>query len=83
MEKKVKCRKDHVCACCEQVIKEGQYANYLSFREPRFAGDHETQIGIEYFKLWLHIDPDVCDKFLNEVEKGRVSDSEQRRGASD
>ena len=66
MEKKVKCRKDHICACCEQIIKEGQYANFMSIKLPRFD-NKDNQIGIEYYKCWLHIDPDVCDKFLNEA----------------
>jgi hypothetical protein len=75
MEKKVKCRKDHVCACCEQIITKGQYANFMSIKTPRF-GELDEQIGIEYYRCWLHIDPDVCDNFFKEGCKDGANDSE-------
>ena len=60
MDKLIVTRKDHECDYCGTTIEAGNYSNFMSFREPRFADDHETQIGIEYVKLYLCEKTDDC-----------------------
>ena len=50
----VKVRKDHVCGFCDKTIKKGEYAEFEKGRTAKLTDDHETQIGIEYWSVYLH-----------------------------
>jgi len=60
MEAIVKTRKEHKCCYCNGTIKIGEWATVYSGRQPRFD-KNENQVGIEYFKIYLHIDIEKCD----------------------
>ena len=51
---KVKTRKDHICGFCDKVIKKGQHAEFEKGRSAKLGDDHETQIGIQYWSVYLH-----------------------------
>ena len=52
-------RKDHPCSYCEKIIKKGEKAFFYTGRTPTYDED-DNQIGIEYFKEWVHADSKVC-----------------------
>lgn len=64
----IKVRKDHKCDNCNVVIKKGELAIFQSGRYPRYKdGDqygNGVQIGIEYWKSYIHEDSSICDKTL-------------------
>lgn len=62
-EKIVKARKEYKCDRCGGIIREGNLHKHISGREPRYADDHETQIGIKYesYRTCLK---DMCEGFL-------------------
>ena len=55
ISKYVKCRTNHICCDCNEVIPIGSEACYISFKAPKHKeidNFHEEQIGIEYIKLY-------------------------------
>ena len=64
-EKIVKTRKDHKCGQCEEIIKSGSDATFWAHRYPRFADDHETQIGVWYERMYFCINQQYCTKTAN------------------
>lgn len=71
IEKIVKAKKEHTCTRCGGVIRKGNSYKYYSGRQPKFADDHETQIGIEFFTDRVCLN-DVCDgmlKYVNDPKK--------------
>lgn len=77
MEKIVKVRKDHSCDCCGTVIEKGTEARYYQVRCPKYDNslnsEDERQIGVVYFKGWIHADGSICDEVIQkESEQERV-----------
>ena len=71
IEKIVKARKEHICSRCGGIIRKGNLHKVYSGRQPRFADDHETQIGIEFFTDRTCLS-DACDgmlKYVNDPKK--------------
>ena len=65
----IKVRKAHKCDHCNIIIKKGELAIFQSGRAPVYKeapiGDpwrDGQQIGIEYWKSYIHEDSSVCDK---------------------
>jgi hypothetical protein len=48
----VKIRKNRKCDLCNKLHKKGSEMYYERGRAPRFGGDHEAQIGIQYWQIW-------------------------------
>ena len=48
-------RKDHTCGFCGEAIKKGECVEFAKGRGAKLADDNETQIGIEYWSVYLHI----------------------------
>jgi hypothetical protein len=59
MGKTIVVRKDHPCNACDGTIKKGEKAIFYEGKGPRFD-DNDKQIGIEYWKVWMH--PHNCSK---------------------
>ena len=55
----VKTRKEHVCIGCNKPIEKGSVCQFMSFRAPKMNHD-DLQTGIEYVKMWLHLDENKC-----------------------
>jgi len=51
----VKTRKDHLCGFCGEIIKKGERVKFESGRKAKLGNDNETQIGIEYWSVYLHM----------------------------
>ncbi len=65
MVKIVKTRKPHNCGYCGLPIPVGSKCVYTEGREPRYDGawGDEEQVGIEYWKAYLHPETDtLCAK---------------------
>lgn len=82
MEKIVTTRKVHSCDCCGAEIEKGTEARYYQVRVPKydndFCNEDERQIGVEYFKGYLHADSNICNTVIEaeEVkEKVRLSEN--------
>lgn len=60
MDKTVKTRKEHKCEQCNQTILKGEYATFYSVKTPKFDSN-DIQIGIEYFKGYLHLPELECE----------------------
>lgn len=60
----IKVRKDHICDNCNGIIKKGELAVFQSGRYPRYKVGicDEEQIGIEYWKSYIHEDTKICDE---------------------
>ncbi len=66
----IKVRKDHKCDNCNVIIKKGELAVFQSGRAPRYETDEShgdvfgegPQIGVEYWKSYIHEDSSICDK---------------------
>ena len=56
INKIVKVRKEHKCHMCGDVIKKGEYANYIAFKSPKYDYAKDTQIGITYINIWYCIE---------------------------
>ena len=47
-------RKIHLCGICGGEIPIGEECLFYEAKQPRFD-DNETQIGIEYFRVYWHL----------------------------
>ena len=61
VEKTVKLRKPQICHSCCIEIPKGENAIFMAGRVGSFDGDNEVQVGIYYYKVYLHIDPCICE----------------------
>ena len=57
----IKCRKPHKCDYCEAQINAGEMAIYCEGKTARYDKD-DKQIGIHFWKSWLHDDIETCRK---------------------
>lgn len=60
----VRIRKDHDCAHCEEIIKSGSNADFMSFRRPRHD-EEDNQVGIWYERFYFCENTDICIKTAN------------------
>lgn len=69
MDKIVKTRQEHPCEICGFTIEAGSLAEYMEGRSAKYDLQ-DRQIGIEYFKLWIHKDASECKsgKLVTEKE---------------
>lgn len=70
---KVKVRKEHECAFCGGIIRIGEMADFESGKSARFDKD-DNQIGIRYWKCYLHIGWDKCRDEGYDPESGEFLD---------
>jgi hypothetical protein len=68
-EKRRKAFKNHVCSCCDEFIKKGEFYVDGSIRQPKLDDDG-NQVGIEFVKWKLHINPNQCENVLS--KKGLI-----------
>ena len=57
----LKTRKEHKCCYCNGIINKGELADVYKGRQGKFDKD-DKQIGIEYYKCYLHFDINECRK---------------------
>jgi hypothetical protein len=63
-EKIVTVRKQRDCCHCDIPIQPGEKARFSSHKSPRYADDHETQIGIQFQKFWQHHDSGCAEEMV-------------------